>query len=99
MALVTALIFKSGGKKIAIPWFIFYFIIAIVLNTYFMNGMTQVGHGIASLARKGLILTMFFIGASLSVDVLKNVGVRPLIQGVLLWITISLLSLGYILIS
>lgn len=99
VALVTALIFKSGGKKIAIPWFIFYFIIAIVLNTYFMNGMTQVGHGIASLARKGLILTMFFIGASLSVDVLKKVGVRPLIQGVLLWITISLLSLGYILIS
>ena len=39
---------------------------------------------------------MFFTGASLSVDVLKNVGVKPLIQGVLLWVVISLSTLAYI---
>ena len=39
---------------------------------------------------------MFFIGASLSIDVLKNVGVKPLIQGVLLWVVISLSTLAYI---
>ena len=48
-------------------------------------------------ARKGLIITMFFIGASLSMDVLKQVGMKPLIQGVALWAVISLSSLAYIL--
>ena len=51
---------------------------------------------IAGLARKGLIITMFFIGASLSTDVLKSVGVKPLVQGVLLWLVISVGSLMYI---
>ena len=46
---------------------------------------------------KGLIITMFFIGASLSMDVLKQVGMKPLIQGVALWAVISLSSLAYIL--
>jgi uncharacterized membrane protein YadS len=40
---------------------------------------------------------MFFIGASLSTDVLKSVGVKPLVQGVLLWLVISVGSLLYIL--
>ena len=97
MALITAFIFKTEGKKITIPWFIIYFIIAILINTYCMNSIPQVGEVISSVARKGLIITMFFIGASLSLDVIKKVGVKPLIQGVLLWITISVLSLCYIL--
>lgn len=39
---------------------------------------------------------MFFIGASLSVDVLKQVGIKPLLQGILLWVLISVGSLLYI---
>ena len=96
MALVTALIFKADGKKISIPWFILYFIVAILINTYLLEGMPAVGNAISGFARKGLIITMFFIGASLSTEVLKKVGIRPLVQGVLLWITISVASLAYI---
>ena len=97
LALVTSFIFKGNGKKISIPWFILYFIVAILLNTYVLNDVPQFGEAISGLARKGLIITMFFIGASLSRDVLKQVGLKPLIQGVLLWIVISLSSLVYIL--
>lgn len=97
LALVTSVIFKSRDKKISIPWFIFYFILAIIANTYLLDGMPQVGASISGIARKGLIITMFFIGASLSTDVLKKVGVKPLILGVSLWIIISVASLGYIL--
>jgi uncharacterized membrane protein YadS len=57
----------------------------------------EVGKFIAGIARIGLIITMFFIGASLSVDVIKSVGIRPLLQGILLWIIISAASLAYIL--
>ena len=96
LALVTSVIFKNGGKKISIPWFILWFIVAILLNTYVLDSVPEIGRVISGLARKGLIITMFFIGASLSTDVLKSVGVKPLIQGVLLWIVISVSSLAYI---
>ena len=99
LALVTSVIFKNGGKKISIPWFILWFIVAILLNTYILDSVPEVGKAISGLARKGLIITMFFIGASLSTDVLKAVGVKPLLQGVLLWLVISIGSLTYILVG
>ena len=71
----------------------------MVVNTYVLSvsetGLS-VGHLINSVARKSLTLTLFFIGASLSRSVLKAVGVKPMVQGVLLWIVISLSTLGYI---
>lgn len=97
LALVTSFIFKGNGRKISIPWFILFFIIAILLNTYVLADVPQLGQAISGLARKGLIITMFFIGASLSRDVLKQVGLKPLVQGVLLWLFISASSLFYIL--
>lgn len=97
MALATSLIFKNGQRKVTIPWFILWFVVAIVLNTYVLDTVPQVGQTISAVARRGLILTMFFIGASLSVDVIKSVGFKPLIQGVLLWVIISVGSLLYIL--
>ena len=97
LALVTSFIFKSEGRKVSIPWFILWFIVAILINTYLLDSVPEVGKTISGMARKGLIITMFFIGASLSTDVLKAVGVKPLVQGVLLWLVISIGSLAYIL--
>ena len=97
LALATSVIFKNSGKKISIPWFILWFIVAILLNTYVLDSVPEVGKVVSGLARKGLIITMFFIGVSLSTDVLKAVGVKPLVQGVLLWLVISIGSLAYIL--
>ena len=96
LALATSLIFKSKDSKITIPWFILYFIIAILLNTFVLDSVPQVGTIISGIARRFLTLTMFFIGASLSMDTIRAVGIRPLIQGVLLWIVISVGSLLYI---
>ena len=96
LALITSVIFRSEGKKISIPWFILFFIVAMLINTYLLADYPEVGKFIAGIARKGLIITMFFIGASLSVDVIKSVGIRPLLQGILLWIIISAASLAYI---
>ncbi len=96
LALATSLIFKSKDSKITIPWFILYFIIAILLNTFVLDSVPQVGTAVSGIARRFLTLTMFFIGASLSMDVLRAVGIKPLIQGILLWIVISVGSLLYI---
>ena len=99
LALLTAVIFRSEGKKISIPWFILFFIVAMLLNTYVLTDIPQVGQFIYGIARKGLVITMFFIGASLSIDTIKSVGIRPLLQGILLWLVISAGSLAYILLK
>ena len=96
LALGTSLIFKSQDRKITIPWFILYFVIAIILNTFVLGSIPAFGAAVSGFARKCLTLTMFFIGASLSTDVLRAVGIKPLIQGILLWIVISVGSLLYI---
>ena len=99
LALATSFIFKSKGQKISIPWFILFFVLAMIFNTYVLSTTevgTTIGHYINDFARKSLTITLFFIGASLSRDVLKSVGIKPLIQGVLLWIIISLTTLAYI---
>jgi uncharacterized integral membrane protein (TIGR00698 family) len=96
LALATSFIFKSQDRKITIPWFILFFIIAILLNTFVLDSIPAVGIVISGIARRCLTLTMFFIGASLSTDVLRSVGVKPLIQGILLWIVISIGTLLYI---
>ena len=96
LALVTSFIFKSKDRKISIPWFILYFIIAILLNTFLLDNVPILGALISEISRKCLTLTMFFIGASLSTDVIRTVGIKPLIQGILLWVVISVGSLLYI---
>lgn len=96
LAFITSFIFKSKGQKINIPWFIFFFLLAMVANTYLLNDVPQIGDAINRFARKGLTITLFFIGASLSRDVLKSVGIKPLIQAVLLWLVISLSTLASI---
>lgn len=97
LALATSFIFKSKDRKISIPWFILFFVIAILLNTFVLDSIPEFGKVISGLARKCLTLTMFFIGASLSTDVLRAVGLKPLFQGILLWAIISIGSLLYIL--
>lgn len=99
LALATSFIFKSKGQKITVPWFILFFVLAMIFNTYVLSTTeigTTIGHYINDFARKSLTITLFFIGASLSRDVLKSVGIKPLVQGVLLWIIISLSTLAYI---
>lgn len=91
LALVTMLVFRDKTAKISIPWFIFLFILAMVINTY--AGLpAQFGQTMAFWAKKGMVLTLFMIGASLSLKSIKAVGVKPLVLAVLLWIAIGVSS-------
>lgn len=96
ITIVTMFLFKQKGGKIAIPWFIFIFILAMVANTFLTIPETVTG-SLVWLAKKGLTVTLFLIGAGLSRKVIKQVGVRPMVQGVVLWVFIGLISLGVIL--
>lgn len=91
MSLGTAVITRSRAR-IRIPWFIVYFCIAAVLASYLPRFHSQFAY-LTNLGRLGLAVTLFLIGASLSRDVLKEVGLRPLIQGVVLWVIVGISSL------
>lgn len=91
LALVTMLVFRDKTAKISIPWFIFLFILAMVINTY--AGLpVEFGKTMAFWAKKGMVLTLFMIGASLSLSSIKAVGIKPLILAVILWVAIGVSS-------
>jgi len=95
LSVFTSFYFKSKGDKVFIPWFIFFFILAMVLNTY-VAIPTVLTHDIVSVSRQCLTLTLFFIGAGLSRETIKSVGVKPLILGITLWFFIAIISLSFI---
>ncbi|MEI6752238.1 MAG: putative sulfate exporter family transporter [Paludibacter sp.] len=95
LSIFTSFYFKSKGDKITIPWFILFFVLAMVLNTY-LNISKTIIHEIVSVSRQSLTLTLFFIGAGLSRSTIKSVGVKPLVLGVILWFFIAIISLVFI---
>jgi uncharacterized integral membrane protein (TIGR00698 family) len=84
-----------GTAKVAIPWFILLFCLATAASTVlpqFGAEYSAAGH----LGRAGLTATLFLIGTSLSPRTLRSVGMRPLVQGVTLWIVVAGVSLAAI---
>lgn len=96
ISLLTAVIFKNKSQKIKIPYFIGLFILAMLFNSY-VPQTAIVSPYIVNIAKIGLTITLFLIGATLNINTLKAVGVKPLFQGVLLWIFIAVLGLASIL--
>src|SRR5260370_26944272 len=91
MTVVTALA-RHTKAKIQWPWFIALFCLAAVLNTYVGAG-SAIYPWISKAARIGMTATLFLIGTTISIATLKQVGPRPLLQGVLLWLGASVTSL------
>ena len=91
VALATAAISKST-TRIQWPWFILYFCLAALASTYIHAGAALFA-AFAKLGRSGLTVTLFLIGTGISKATLRKVGVRPMLQGVALWIIIATLSL------
>ena len=78
--------------KVKVPWFIFLFLGASVLSTYlprFMGTYLELNR----LGKAGLTATLFLIGTSLSKKTLQAVGIKPFLQGVILWIVVGTASL------
>ena len=92
VSVLTAIFFKTGKQKIKIPYFIGLFILGMILNTY-LPFIHLLSVKIVDLAKIGLTVTLFLIGAGLSASVLKSVGIKPMLQGVILWAAISIAAL------
>ena len=92
----TALLFRQRGVKVRIPYFVFGFIAAMLVNT-FVPAARPLGPVLVHLAKIGLTVTLFLIGAGLSARVVRAVGLRPYLLGIVLWVVISVGSLYVIL--
>jgi uncharacterized integral membrane protein (TIGR00698 family) len=94
LALVTAAV-KRNNSKVKLPWFILFFCLAAVFSTYAPQ-WSYFSKIFFTLGRYGLTATLFLIGTSISRAALKQVGWRPLAQGIALWILVALTSLYFI---
>jgi uncharacterized integral membrane protein (TIGR00698 family) len=92
VAMITSVVFKNKESKVKIPYFIGLFVLAMVCNTYF-SVVNAVAPYLVTVAKAGLTVTLFLIGAGLSRSVLKSVGVLPFLQGVILWVSIAIVTL------
>jgi len=92
LSLLSVFLFKGKGKSVRIPYFIFLFVLAIIMNSY-LPIPEMITHGITSISKSLLVLTLFLIGAGLSIDKIKSAGWKPMILGISLWIFISVSSL------
>jgi len=85
----------AARGKVKMPWFILMFCAAAAASTYLPQLHAEYA-GISHLGKAGLTATLFLIGTSLSKKTLKQVGVRPLVQGITLWISVGSASLAAI---
>ncbi|MDQ3606136.1 MAG: putative sulfate exporter family transporter [Gemmatimonadota bacterium] len=79
----------APSARVRIPWFIGLFVLAALTRTVLPSAATPALDALADAARTGLVLTLFLIGAGLTRSTLRAVGVRPLAQGLLLWLVIG----------
>jgi uncharacterized integral membrane protein (TIGR00698 family) len=95
LVIATAMLTKSKAK-VHWPWFILYFCVAAVLASYvprYAPRSVELFSALNRLGRAALTVVLFLIGTGITRNTLKEVGVRPLIQGVTLWIAVASLSL------
>jgi uncharacterized integral membrane protein (TIGR00698 family) len=94
LSFVTAAV-KKSDTRVHWPWFILFFVLAAFGNTWLHNlhtTFTVLKHG----GVLGLTMTLYLIGTGLSMKTVRQVGPRPLLQGVLLWIAVASTSLALI---
>ena len=95
LVFLGAYLYKGGDKKFTFPYFIIFFLLAMFLNSKFpeYDSFTTIKEA----GKKGLQISLFLIGTNLSFKNLIAIGIKPFLQGLLLWVFISVISLFAIL--
>ena len=96
VTLVLALVFSGKEKSgIKIPWFIGLFVLAIIF-AHFTPRLQYIYQGLSLAGSRGMVLALFLIGSEVSVKELKKAGWKSFAMGLLLWVSISLMSLVFL---
>jgi uncharacterized membrane protein YadS len=84
-----------GTGRARRPWFILGFVLVAAAVTW-VPALREAGEVVAQVARRALVTTLFLVGAGVSRSALRQVGVRPLVLGVVLWVVVSAATLAAI---
>jgi uncharacterized integral membrane protein (TIGR00698 family) len=95
MVLASSLLFKEGKAKVRVPLFIVLFLLASVLST-FIPLLAAHTAPILYVAKRGLLLSLFLIGANLNMQTLRSISAKPFWQGLILWLVVASVSLGLV---
>lgn len=95
LALCIAFFNKNNASKINIPWFILLFVVAIIIGNY-IPGMEETNLHLGWLGKKGMMISLFFIGTSINMNEVKKTGLNTFALGILLWAIIAVLSYFWI---
>lgn len=95
VAFILALYNKNTKAKISIPWFILLFIVAILVGNY-VPGMAETNEHLSWLGKKGMMISLFFIGASIKMEDVKRTGPNAFALGIILWIIIAVSTFFWI---
>jgi len=95
IAFMSAFIFKGEGKKVTVPLFILFYCIAIAIAHY-LPQFDTLYQSVFFASKRLLVLCLFLIGCGLTIKHIKNAGYKPMLLGVLLWVTIASSVLLYI---
>jgi uncharacterized integral membrane protein (TIGR00698 family) len=92
---------SNGGSRssVAIPWFIGLFVLAAVARALATPGTIEWFDAGARAGRTALVLTLFLIGANLTREQLRTVGVRPFLHGLVLWIIVGCTTLAAVVLA
>ena len=99
VAIVSALLFKGDRKKMSIPYFIAFFVLAVLINTFFPSITSEFNTTVVKISKLSLTACLFLIGAGLSVYKIREAGWKPMFLGLSLWIFVAVLSLVLIMMS
>ncbi|MNS40922.1 hypothetical protein D3C72_732590 [compost metagenome] len=94
VSLIFSYLFGGDKKKVTTPYFIIGYIVAMLLSTY-LPQLHEISTEISKVSKLGFSGTLFLVGTGLSKEALKHVGLKPLLQGILTWVFISVVALVY----
>lgn len=95
IAFLSAIVFKGDSKKISIPMFIIYYCVAIAI-AHFLPQFDNVYQHVFFASKRLLVLCLFLIGSGITINTIRKAGYKPMLLGVILWVTIASAVLTYI---
>lgn len=85
----------ASGEKPKRPWFILGFLLMAAIVTW-IPVLQPAGQMVNEIAKRALVLTLFLIGSNLTKEAIRSVGIKPLVQGISLWLFVATATLSAI---
>jgi uncharacterized integral membrane protein (TIGR00698 family) len=95
ITITFSLLLKKTKNKVNFPWFVIGFLVTSLAFTFFSE-LGPLKSTFFVISKNGFAVTLFLIGLTFDLKKMRQVGLKPFVFGVGLWIMVSVLSLLYV---